>query len=213
MKKLLNLLSLLTIGANTVPTVIAASDYQQQEQILSRNKRQGDIVSHMIEYNFSGKTVYSFHYMSGTKTVVNLNGASIEEVKSHFPNDTVFYDSTNNSSSTDTISNTVYHQGGKFTFKWKWYKVFYWTLEMDNKACEILTNYLNSIRGGIVGTGAGAFIAALASNMPGPLVAAAGVIPALNLYLIYELIENNNRGNGIWIGFWINQPGIGWGSL
>ncbi len=40
MKKLLSLLSVLTISGNIIPTVIAASLYQKQEQVESINKRQ-----------------------------------------------------------------------------------------------------------------------------------------------------------------------------
>ncbi|WP_338963546.1 MULTISPECIES: hypothetical protein [unclassified Spiroplasma] len=43
MKKLLSLLSVLTISGTAVPTTIAASPYQDQEKLLKRNKRWGEV--------------------------------------------------------------------------------------------------------------------------------------------------------------------------
>ncbi|WP_348735949.1 hypothetical protein [Spiroplasma endosymbiont of Ammophila pubescens] len=51
MKKLLSLLSVLTISGSAIPTTIAASPYQNQEnnlETLNRNKRQNN---NFIKYN------------------------------------------------------------------------------------------------------------------------------------------------------------------
>lgn len=123
--------------------------------------------------------------------------------------------------SAPTISETINYKGGKFTFEWKWFHAFYWTLKMDHAGCEVYKNYAASLTGGFTAVAGSTFVAALlaaggATTATGGFAAAfaaAAASPALNFYLTGTLIEQNDKGNGIWIGFWINQPGIGWGSL
>ncbi|WP_348735246.1 hypothetical protein [Spiroplasma endosymbiont of Ammophila pubescens] len=153
MKKLLSLLSVLTISGSAIPTTIAASPYQKDKHRLTR--------------------------------------------------------------SVDMISNAVYFRGGMYIFQWRLYKKeFYWILKMHTKACKLLVNYLNSIKENIAGEeGAGKFITNISPYFVPTIPAAANAISALNFYLTSELIQQNNRGKGIWIGFLLNQPGIEWGSL
>lgn len=201
MKKILSLLSILSISGTAIPNIVAASPYQKQESILKRKKR-----------NFVDDWL---------KDLENLKLSDSEIRDIHNVYDPIGADIGSDIFSFKTITNTVEYKGGKFTFEWKFYKIFYWTLTMDHKACEVLSNIMYSPEGGAAATFAGTSITAIfqgagvlsSTGALGTLAVLATAVPALNIFLTYQLIQNYDKGNGMWIGFWINQPGIGWGSL
>jgi len=180
MKKLLNLLSVLTISGTAVPTTIAASPYQKEETINS-----------------------------------DINYQQINNLENLIRNKRDVFSDIWNSTLGHLVSNSTVYEGGTFTAEWRPIQVAYWKLKMDNAACNVILNKWNSLGADTAKTALMAVVQGLfaAGGIGGPLGTLAAASLAVNFWVIKAIIENNNNGNGVWIGFWINQPGVGFGSL
>ncbi|WP_375315718.1 hypothetical protein [Spiroplasma endosymbiont of Tipula paludosa] len=113
------------------------------------------------------------------------------------------------------VSKSINHEGGTFTAEWRPIQILYWQLKMDDAACKLVLNNLSSSGEFAAKTSLMAIVGGLfaAGGVPGVVGTAAAATVAVNFWAIKSIIENNNNGNGVWIGFWFNQPGLGFGSL
>lgn len=119
---------------------------------------------------------------------------------------------------TPLVSNTINYEGGKFTFDWTPVTLLWWKFKIDNVGCQKLLKKMDSPEVAIVTIWIQQIIEGLLSVISGPvagkvLTKLASASVDINIFILKWIIENKNQGNGVWIGFWINQPGIGWGSL